>query len=67
MLIGIVRGIPGLVLSTMGWARGETYDVSTTGDLSREDFAAENAHLVLDSVAGLPAVLAEQESAVGAK
>ncbi|WP_167193344.1 phosphonatase-like hydrolase [Brevibacterium pigmentatum] len=38
-----------------------------TGHLSREDFAAEGAHLVLDSVADLPAVLAEQETAVFAK
>lgn len=38
-----------------------------TGHLTRADFAAEGAHLVLDSVAHLPAALDEQESAVVAK
>ena len=111
---GFAREIADLILDSMGWHKGATFDASSCGDeveagrpapdmietvmaelgvtdraavisvgdtsadvvsalragvtsvgvltghLSREDFAAEGAHVVLESVADLPRVLEEQ-------
>lgn len=115
---GFAREIADLIIDSMGWRPGETFDASSTGDeveagrpapdmietlmvelgvddtaavisvgdtsadvqsalnagvtsvgvltghLSREDFAAEGAHLVLESVADLPETLADLPAAV---
>lgn len=118
---GFSRKIADLILDTMGWKRGETFDVSVTGDevpdgrpapdlihavmesldiadrtkvvsvgdtsadvqsalraevtavgvltghLSRSDFDAEGAHVVLESVADLPQAIDDLAGAVVAE